>query len=77
MKKLNFKNLKTRHILYALLGVVFLVSCSKTGDGFSFEVMGGVPHEQRSNCNIHGVVNSVACEHEEQTMQGDGFTYYE
>ena len=42
MKKLNFKNLKTRHFLYALLGVVFLVSCSKTGDGFSFEEWGSL-----------------------------------
>ena len=27
------------------------------------------------NCSIPAVVNHVACEHEEHTMQGNGFTY--
>lgn len=32
MKNFSFKNIKTRHFLYALLAAGFLVSCSK-GDG--------------------------------------------
>ena len=32
MKNLNFKNVKTRHFLYALLAAGFLVGCSSDGE---------------------------------------------
>lgn len=34
MKNFNLKNIKTKHFLFALLAVVFLVSCSNGGGDF-------------------------------------------
>lgn len=42
MKRKPFNYLKPGPFLYLLLSVVFLVSCSKTGEGFSIEEWGSL-----------------------------------